>query len=135
MKTVFLVADEAAVGSYLNPLPDPPLGLVGDFGGFILAVDSDHDPLVPIDRADESPGYKGALRVLGSALWDDFCATITMRALNMSDMWSLAMYHPFEVYVGPIGQTQSLTWRALRQMRADFVSSFLQWRQRQARGS
>ncbi|KAH8171346.1 subtilase family protein [Sarocladium implicatum] len=96
-KSAFLVADEASVNSYLHRIPDPPPNLVGDFGGFITAVDGGYDIHAPVDRPDESPGYKGQFRVLGSVLWDDFCALLAMQTMEMRNLWPLAMHHPFEV--------------------------------------
>lgn len=134
---MFLLADDASIESYLKPIPTPPLGLVGDFGGFIVAVESSYDANEPNDREDESPGYPGTIRILGSVLWDDLCALLSMQTLFLEDLWPLAMYHPFGVYTGAVGQKQSLAWRSLRKMRNDFVSSFLEWRENQAcvRGS
>ncbi|KAI0476526.1 hypothetical protein GGR56DRAFT_666094 [Xylariaceae sp. FL0804] len=98
---MFLVADEASVASYLTPQPEgssPP----GDAGGFICAVDARFDPAEGAWRPDESPGYPGTLKILGSLLWDDISALIASHASSLEGMWPLAMNHPAHIYVGPV---------------------------------
>ena len=91
---VILAADKAVIDSYLNPTPGQ--------GGFILAIDTDFDPNdVDSHRPDESPGYKGTLRILSSLLWDDVSALILMQSQHLEDLWPLAMNHPRQVYEGP----------------------------------
>ncbi|RYP24675.1 hypothetical protein DL765_000402 [Monosporascus sp. GIB2] len=89
---MFLVADAASVSSYLKPQSEssPP----GEGGGFICAVDVDYDPDEGLDRPDESPGYGGTLRVLGSLLWDDLSAVVASHTGSLSSLWPLAMNHP-----------------------------------------
>ncbi|OIW22770.1 hypothetical protein CONLIGDRAFT_555621, partial [Coniochaeta ligniaria NRRL 30616] len=93
--SIFLVADEHTVQSYMDPLPEsmPP----GDNGGSILAVDADFDP-----SADDNewPGYDGTLRVLGSLLWDELSVFLLRGTYRLQEMWPLAMKHPWGVYTG-----------------------------------
>ncbi|KAJ8129940.1 hypothetical protein O1611_g3691 [Lasiodiplodia mahajangana] len=99
-KDMFLMVDEASVASYLNPTTEssPP----GDAGGFVCAVEADFDPAQGPGRPDESPGYGGTLRVLGSLLWDDLSALIASHSQHLESLWPLAMNHPSHVYVGAV---------------------------------
>ncbi|KAL6857558.1 hypothetical protein ACO1O0_004998 [Amphichorda felina] len=91
---VILTADKAVIDSYLNPTPGQ--------GGFILAIDTDFDSNdVDSSRSDESPGYNGTLRILGSLLWDDVSALMLMQTQYLEELWPLAMNHPRQVYEGP----------------------------------
>ncbi|KAI9166454.1 hypothetical protein HJFPF1_02556 [Paramyrothecium foliicola] len=128
---VFLVADEASIDSYLKPLPTPPAGFLspGDFGGFILAVDHGFDASEPQQREDESPGYQGTLRVLGSLLWDDLNAMLVMQTQHLEDLWPLAMYHPHSVYVGPVVKAQLTAWRKMVRVEESFLSFYMKWQE------
>ncbi|KAH8900438.1 hypothetical protein GQ53DRAFT_740541, partial [Thozetella sp. PMI_491] len=105
---IFLVADEASVSSYLNRKPEssPP----GDAGGFILAVESSFDPEDGPSRPDESPGYEGHMRLLGSLLWDDLSVLVAAQTQHLEDLWPLAMNHPEQVYVGTVVEEQRIAW-------------------------
>lgn len=95
---MFLVADEASVCSYLKLQSETSLS--GEGGGFICAVDANHDPSEGADRPDESPGYSGTLRILGSLLWDDLSALVASHSQHLESLWPLAMNHPSLVYTG-----------------------------------
>ncbi|KAL7896714.1 hypothetical protein HDV63DRAFT_378348 [Trichoderma sp. SZMC 28014] len=96
---IFLGADKGVIDSYLHPTPEQ--------GGFVMAIDVDFDPNAPDDeRSEESPGYSGVLRVLGSVLWDDLGALLVTQTQHLSDLWPLAMNHPHSVYQGPLGEIQ-----------------------------
>lgn len=101
---IYLVADQPSIDSYLKPVPEQ--------GGFVLAVDVDFDP-ADIDRADETPGYHGTLRILTSLLWDDVNPLMLLQTQQLSDLWPLAMYHPLLVYSGPVMPAMRLKWEAL----------------------
>jgi hypothetical protein len=108
-----LIADQASIASYLAPTPAPESTVPGDVGGFILAVDADfdaedRDP----DRAEESPGFDGSLRVLGSLLWDDLAALMAMQTQGLEELWGLAMDHPLKIYVGPVTGAQQRSWKS-----------------------
>ncbi|PKS08187.1 hypothetical protein jhhlp_005463 [Lomentospora prolificans] len=89
---VFLVIDDEVVKSYLNPGESA--------NGFILAVEAAFDPSKN-EADEESPGYSGTLRVLGSLLWDDLGAMLVNQGPHLADLWPLAMSHPKSVYEGP----------------------------------
>lgn len=105
---VFLVADESSVKSYTEPLPEstPP----GDSGGNVLMVDSYFDPADPANRPDESPGFDGTMRVLGSLLCDDLSPMLMMQMAVPVELWPLAMNHPRKLYVGPVVPAQEEKW-------------------------
>lgn len=69
--------------------------------GFVLAVDADYDAEEGIERPDESPGYNGQMRVLGSLVWGDLYALISSQSTHLDGLWPLAMNHPNQVYHGP----------------------------------
>ncbi|KAF7554439.1 hypothetical protein G7Z17_g2905 [Cylindrodendrum hubeiense] len=92
---MFLVADGDVISSYLNPTTAKR--------GFVLAVDADFDPTdTDQGRNEESPGYSGAVRVLGSLLWDDLGAQFQMQTQQLVDLWPLAMNNPALIYEGPL---------------------------------
>jgi hypothetical protein len=121
----FLVADEASIKSYIHPFPEssPP----GDLCGFILWIDANLDPNEERKRADESPGYDGTLRILGSLLWEDFAALMVTQTQYDEDLWPLAMHHPLSVYVGPVVKVQRKVWSELENARAALFSAFKKW--------
>lgn len=72
-----------------------------------MAIDADFDPNeVDDERSEESPGYSGVVRVLGSILWDDLSALVKTQTQHLFDVWPLAMNHPHNVYEGPLGEIQ-----------------------------
>ncbi|KAH8688438.1 hypothetical protein BGZ61DRAFT_353644 [Ilyonectria robusta] len=90
---MFLVADGDVLRSYLKP------GRVKE--GFILAVDAKFDPLEATPD-EQSPGYNGSVRVLGSLLWDDLGAMGLMQNQGLRDLWPLAFNNPSRIYEGPL---------------------------------
>lgn len=90
---MFLVADGDVIRSYLKP------GKVKE--GFILAVDAKFDPRETTPD-EESPGYNGSMRVLGSLLWDDLGAMGLMQNQRLKDLWPLAFNNPSFIYEGPL---------------------------------
>lgn len=90
----FLAADKSSVDSYLNPGVNQ--------SGFIVAVDNNFDREDTSGyRMDETPGYDGQVRVLGSLLWDDVSAQISRQSQYLEDIWPLAMQQDLQVYEGP----------------------------------
>lgn len=120
----FLVADRTSMDSYLNtpPPPDAFIGAAGDFGGFILAVEADFSlEDFQQGRPDESPGFDGTMRVLGSLLWDDVSAMLVMQNQILEDLWPLAIHHPLQVYVGPVTDVQRKAWKDFGVMRDEMA--------------
>ncbi|KAK6822719.1 hypothetical protein PG987_014264 [Apiospora arundinis] len=85
----------------------------GDVGPFIKAVDAVFDRHDLAFRSDESPGFDGTLRVLGSLVWDDVGALSLTQTQGLAELWPLAMEHPLEIYVGPVVQKQANAWRTM----------------------
>lgn len=110
---VFLAIDSASFDSYTTKSYRAATSLVlaGDFSGFVLAVDAGYDPKEGIERPDESPGYTGQMRVLGSLVWGDLYALFASQSALLEDLWPLAMDHPNQVYVGPTAPLQVFIWR------------------------
>ncbi|KAH7317067.1 hypothetical protein B0I35DRAFT_434488 [Stachybotrys elegans] len=137
LDAAFLVADKASIESYLKPIPKPARGLLpaGDFGGFILAVDPSYDPNGTRERADESPGYDGTVRVLGSVLWDDVCAFMAVQAHFLDDLWRAAMDHPLGVYVGLAVKQQVDSWKVMGRIGKVFASSYMKWEEERGQRS
>lgn len=105
--------DDVSFGSYTTDdyTVASPLPLRGDFTGFVLAVDADYDPNEPCERADESPGYHGQMRILGSLVWGDLFSMFSAQAAMLEDFWPLALDHPNQVYAGPSVPLTVSDWR------------------------
>ncbi|KAJ5923746.1 hypothetical protein N7454_008991 [Penicillium verhagenii] len=112
-ENVFLAVDSASFDSYTTNSyrAATTLVLAGDFKGFVLAIDPDFDPEEGIERPDESPGYTGQMRILGSLIWGDLFGIIRSQSALLEDLWPLAIDHPNQVYVGPTTPLQVYTWR------------------------
>ncbi|GIJ90487.1 hypothetical protein Asppvi_009442 [Aspergillus pseudoviridinutans] len=110
---VFLVVDEPSVASYTSSNYSAALLITreGDFAGFVLAVDAEWNPAEGPDRPDESPGYHGQMRILGSLVWGDLYAVHASQAALLEDLWPLALDHPNTVYVGPVVPEEIRAWR------------------------
>uniref|UniRef100_A0A8H7N2V2 Uncharacterized protein n=1 Tax=Bionectria ochroleuca TaxID=29856 RepID=A0A8H7N2V2_BIOOC len=90
---VILAADKAVIDSYLKPTPGQ--------GGFVLAIEAWFDPDDEWRKQrNESPGYPGIMKILGSVLWDDVSASMLLQARRLDDLWVLAMDHPLKLYEG-----------------------------------
>ncbi|PKY08655.1 hypothetical protein P168DRAFT_263040 [Aspergillus campestris IBT 28561] len=111
---VFLVADHASFASYMGDTYSAAtdLLLAGDFTGFVLAVDADYDPEEGCGRPNESPGYHGQMRILGSLVWGDLYGMLSSQSALLEDLWPLVLDHPNQVYVGPTVPRQIHDWRA-----------------------
>ncbi|KAF5693114.1 hypothetical protein FDENT_2256 [Fusarium denticulatum] len=102
---VFLVIDESAMKSYLEPEPGKEK--------FVLAVDANYKPTN--QENVESPGYKGTLRILGSLLWDELGALLVMQSAFLEHLWPMAMHDAEGIYRGirvtsQVGCFQKETW-------------------------
>ncbi|KAJ5511936.1 hypothetical protein N7453_004039 [Penicillium expansum] len=94
--SAFLVVDSASFASYMTKSYSPATSklIPGDFTGFLLAVDPDFDPEKGITRSDESPGYTGQMRILGSLVWSDLYSLLSAQTSYLEDHWPLASEHP-----------------------------------------
>ncbi|KAL4862523.1 hypothetical protein BDV12DRAFT_178725 [Aspergillus spectabilis] len=114
-KRTFLVIDTASYASYTGSTYTSATDLVlpGDHTGFVLAVDGDYNEEEggAHYRPDESPGYQGHMRMLGSLIWGDLYAMCSSQSAMLEDLWPLATEHPNMVYVGPTVPLQVKGWR------------------------
>jgi hypothetical protein len=98
----------------------------GDFGGFLTAVEANFDPDNPGEHAEESPGFTGQMRVLGSLIWSDLYALAAAQTAYPEDLWPLAMNHPWQVYVGPYVDVQRKLWKKVVDMQCSGLKGLLQ---------
>lgn len=110
-KHAVLVIDSASYTSYTTTSYATSTVITGDFSGFLLAVEPKFDPAEGASRPDESPGYSGQVRILGSLIWSDMYPLLQSQSSRLEDMWPLAMEHPNQVYVGPTVPWQLFLWR------------------------
>jgi len=128
----FVVVDLA---SYVSYTAEPHHEMIAPYGdrGYILVVEADFDPNHPEARLDESPGYKGQLKVLGNLLWSDIFSQSFFGTQYIQVLWPCAMLHPNKVYSGPVVGTQLVQWEFERTLRQAIFPDFLQMlRERQA---
>ncbi|KAJ6120972.1 hypothetical protein N7523_005252, partial [Penicillium sp. IBT 18751x] len=111
---VFLAIDAPSFASYTTKPEDAaPSGMLpGDSAAFVLAIDPSFDPVVGIDRPDESPDYNGQMRILGGLIWGDMYAQLVSQSTGLEGLWPLAMHHPNQVYVGPVTPMQVMRWKS-----------------------
>lgn len=131
-QNAFLAVDSASFASYTTDTYEATSSdfLPGDFAGFVLAVDPKFDPKEGISRPDESPGYQGQMRILGSLVWGDMFALLESQSAQLEDMWPLAIDHPNQVYVGPTVPLQVFKWRAQNAIRWNFLREGLNYAKR-----
>ncbi|KAL3446950.1 hypothetical protein BJX65DRAFT_107177 [Aspergillus insuetus] len=115
----FLAIDSASYASYTGNTYTAATDLVlpGDHTGFILAVDGDYDEREGAHRPDETPGYQGQMRMLGSLIWGELYAMLSYQSAILEDLWPLATEHPNQVYVGPTVPLVIKGWRIQNGMR------------------
>lgn len=120
----FLAIDSTSFNSYMNNSYDSTQSAVlkGDSAGFVLAIDPSFDPNIGVNRAEESPGYTGQMRVLGSLVWGDLYAILESQSAQLPELWPLAMHHPDQVYVGPVIPLQRYHWQAQKEGKWNVVS-------------
>ncbi|RDW78961.1 uncharacterized protein DSM5745_05813 [Aspergillus mulundensis] len=126
-RRAFLAVDLASYTSYTSKTytpcsPDIP---PGDFTGFILAIDPDFDPAEGPDRPDETPGFFGQLRVLGSLLWGDLFGMLASQCAILEDLWPLALDHPDNVYAGPLVPLVTKAWRVHNGIRGVLMNEMM----------
>lgn len=123
----FLVVDSASFASYTTRSYSPAASRLnpGDFTGFLLAVDPDFDPEEGIPRPDESPGYNGQMRILGSLVWSDLYSLLAAQTSGLEDHWPLASEHPNMVYVGPTVPWQRFIWQKHSEMRWNILRAVI----------
>ncbi|CEJ59910.1 hypothetical protein PMG11_08510 [Penicillium brasilianum] len=124
----FLAVDSASFASYTTDIYGAPASefLPGDFAGFVLAIDPHFGPEQGAGRPDESPGYIGHMRIVGCLVWGEMYAFLEAQSALLEDMWPLAMYHPYQVYVGPTVPLQVFKWRAHNAIRWNVLREALQ---------
>ncbi|KAM7218637.1 hypothetical protein V8F06_005956 [Rhypophila decipiens] len=113
----FLVADETAVSSYLNPpvLPGQDYIDAADLLPHIVLVQDKFDaPRAANDR--DAPGYEGFVHVAGSLLMEDVFPGLFMTMYQMKDMWNIAASHPTGLYLGVWAEYQNKFWGSFNQM-------------------
>ncbi|OQE40994.1 hypothetical protein PENCOP_c005G07987 [Penicillium coprophilum] len=115
----FLVVDSASFASYTTNSYSPATSqlIPSEFTGFLLAIDPVFDPKEGIQRPEESPGYSGQVRILGSLVWGDLYSLQAAQTFLLEDYWPLACEHPNMVYVGPTIPLQRFIWRHHNEMR------------------
>ncbi|KAL5341083.1 hypothetical protein BJX70DRAFT_396139 [Aspergillus crustosus] len=109
----FLAIDSSSYASYTGPTYSAATGFVlpGDFTGFVVAIHAEYDPAEGPERPDETPGYYGQMRILGSLVWGDLYAMLSSQSAILEDLWPLAMEHPNQVYIGPVVPSVLYGWR------------------------
>jgi hypothetical protein len=126
----FLVVDSESFASYMTPSPSYFRGekwtSYGDYGGFFKLIDTaTYNPQL---IAEQAPGYKNELKVLGSLIFDDLYPTIVSLVRRPRELWLYAMWHPNQVYVGPCVERQEKEWDSVWKLRSLFMRVFWQWR-------
>ncbi|CAG8907822.1 unnamed protein product [Penicillium egyptiacum] len=123
----FLVVDSASFASYTTNSYSPATSqlITGDFSGFLLAVDPDFDPQKGITRPNESPGFNGQMRILGSLVWSDLYSLLASQTSDLKDYWPLASGHPNMVYVGPTIPWQRYIWQKHSEMRWELLRAVI----------
>ncbi|KAJ5950621.1 uncharacterized protein N7479_009034 [Penicillium vulpinum] len=123
----FLVVDSASFASYTTDSYSSATSRLtpGDFTGFLLAIDPEFDPEKGISRPDESPGYSGQMRILGSLVWSDLYSLLSSQTSGLEDHWPLASEHPNMVYVGPTIPWQRFIWQKHSEMRWNLLRAVI----------
>jgi hypothetical protein len=124
---VFLAIDAPSIDSYTSSSPGADSSDPGENTGFVIAVDASFDPDEPNEHADESPGFTGELRILGSLVWSDLYAMLAAQTQGPAELWPLAMNHPRQVYVGPTVPEQIQRWNELNSLRSMMLGGFMQF--------
>ncbi|KAI3299374.1 hypothetical protein DTO002I6_1601 [Penicillium roqueforti] len=125
----FLAVDSACFASYTtNSYSAVTSRLIpGDFAGFLLAVDPEFDSKNGSESADESPGYEGHMRILGSLVWSDLYSLLLSQTADLEEYWPLASEHPNMVYVGPTIPWQRYIWKKHNDMRWNILRAVVDY--------
>ncbi|KAL4902917.1 hypothetical protein BDW74DRAFT_54542 [Aspergillus multicolor] len=128
-RRAFLAVDAASYTSYTSSSYKPCIPAIptGDFTGFVLAVDPDFDPAEGPDRPDETPGFYGQLRVLGSLVWGDLFGMLASQCAILEDLWPLALDHPDHVYAGPLVPLVLKAWRVHNGLRGVLMNEVVKF--------
>ncbi|KAK3690497.1 hypothetical protein B0T22DRAFT_481669 [Podospora appendiculata] len=130
LKTIdaFLVADKAAIDSYLTKADLPGQNLIdpADLGGFVLVADAKFDP-AQAARDIESPLFDGTVRVLGSVLFEDLWPQLFLHVNPLKALWPIACSHPLAIYMGPTAEYQVKRWKAFDAVRARLAGKAMEW--------
>ncbi|KAL2802032.1 hypothetical protein BJX63DRAFT_438245 [Aspergillus granulosus] len=128
-KGTFLAIDAPSYASYTGTTytAATELALPGDHGGFVLAIDSNYDSRQGTTRPDESPGFQGHMRILGSLIWGDLYAMLSSQSAIIEDIWPLAIEHPNQVYVGPTVPLQIKAWRIQNGIRGMLMRTMVEY--------
>ncbi|KAL5337982.1 hypothetical protein BJX70DRAFT_408921 [Aspergillus crustosus] len=128
--TTFLILDGWSARSYHDPdflASYTSQGLSpGDFQGHILAVDAEFDPAAPNERAEESPGYQGHMRISSNLVWSELYPMLIMQSATLEDLWPMAMEHPLKVYTGLTVPSQLDIWRENNSFKAGVLGPFVE---------
>ncbi|KAL4757619.1 uncharacterized protein BDW70DRAFT_143054 [Aspergillus foveolatus] len=125
----FLAVDTPSYASYTTSTYTASTSYVlpGDFTGFILAVDPEFDPKEGPDRPDETPGFLGQLRILGSLVWGDLLSMLASQCAILEDLWPLAIDHPDQVYAGPLVPLVVKSWRVHNGIRGILMNQMMEY--------
>ncbi|KAJ0424988.1 hypothetical protein BJY00DRAFT_226868 [Aspergillus carlsbadensis] len=127
----FLAIDTASYASYTGTTYTSATALVlpGDHSGFVLTVDADYDEAEggARFRPDESPGYMGHMRMLGSLVWGELHAMLSGQSGILEELWPLAVEHPNLVYVGLTVPLEVMGWRVQNGIRGMLMRSMLEY--------
>ncbi|KAF1952836.1 hypothetical protein CC80DRAFT_494984 [Byssothecium circinans] len=129
----FLVIDTESFSSYMNPFPPslpatpPAPGTItvpaqGDFAGFVKVIDT--SPYRPHVLAQQAPGYRNELKVLGTLVFDELYPLLASLTLRPRDLWMMACWHPMQVYVGLATASQEKGWRGVWEAREVMFGAF-----------
>ncbi|KAL4754407.1 hypothetical protein BDW72DRAFT_166808 [Aspergillus terricola var. indicus] len=126
---VFLAVDTPSYASYTSSAYTASTSYVhpGDFTGFILAVDTEFDPQEGPERPDETPGFFGQLRILGSLVWGDLFGMLASQCAILEDLWPLAIDHPDQVYAGPLVPLVVKSWRVHNGIRGILMNQIMEY--------
>jgi hypothetical protein len=128
----FLVVDSPSYQSYAGPFHKepsvPPLHreVFGDGGGFVRLIDT---IVYPESSIENSPGYRGEVKVLSSLLLEEVYPLLATLAVRPPDLWPIARLHPREVYVGHTVDSQEVGFEWQRQEReiaSHMISRFME---------
>ncbi|KAL4925972.1 uncharacterized protein BDV17DRAFT_283583 [Aspergillus undulatus] len=126
-KRTFLAVDKPSYDSYATKsytyeyTTFKPTIPPGDTTGFILAVDPEFNLEEGPDRPDETPGFPGYLRILGSLVWGDLFGMLASQCSILKDLWPLALDHPDRVYAGPVVPLVFKNWRVHNGIRGEMM--------------
>jgi hypothetical protein len=125
---------------------------IGNFHGFLHAIDASFDPSkVPSSSSAPAstsgrgrskggmykPDYDGTFKILDQVVWSDLYALYIYHggAVRFEDMWAVAAQHPWAVYTGPSTGVTRRNWREMRGMGGHMVKLAKEKSERDGQGS